>query len=239
MGTEPLTRDLALRIGLAARVLPDVNAAELLQVLVGALGSPLTDEKLRRITVTDLRTALTSVDGEEDTEDTGINKNAMKTAVRYLWGEGIDDQTLPKPDLYKEGDMPNSVRVACCTNGGDAVDGHFGSCPYFYVYQIAESETRLIDVRTTNGADEAEDKNAFRAGLIGDCHVMYVQSIGGPAAAKVVRAGIYPIKMPQGGPIDDALGQLQSILSGSPPPWLAKAIGVPAEQRKRFVVEEA
>jgi nitrogen fixation protein NifX len=129
--------------------------------------------------------------------------------------------------------------VACCTNGGDAVDGHFGSGPYFYVYQIAESETRLIDVRTTNGADEAEDKNAFRAGLIGDCHVMYVQSIGGPAAAKVVRAGIYPIKMPQGGPIDDALGQLQSILSGSPPPWLAKAIGVPAEQRKRFVVEEA
>ena len=52
-------------------------------------------------------------------------------------------------------------------------------------------------------ADLAEDKNLWRAQLIGDCHVAYVVSIGGPAAAKVIRADIYPIKVPDGGPADN------------------------------------
>jgi nitrogen fixation protein NifX len=180
---------------------------------------------------------LQSVDGEEDTEDTSIHKNALKLAVRYLWGDDIEDDTLPKPQAYQEGDMPQSVRVAFSTTGAELVDGHFGSCPYFYVYQVSASEVRLIDVRSTHGADEAEDKNAFRAAIINDCHVLYVQSVGGPAAAKIVRAGIYPIKLPDSAPIDKALADLQTILAGSPPPWLAKALGVPAEQRKRFYSE--
>jgi hypothetical protein len=54
-------------------------------------------------------------------------------------------------------------------------------------------------------AEFAEDKNLWRARLIGDCHVCYVVSIGGPAAAKVIRADIYPIKVPDGGPALDIL----------------------------------
>jgi hypothetical protein len=86
---------------------------------------------------------------------------------------------------------------------------------------------RLIGVRTTLEADHAEDRNLSRASLIGDCQVVYLQSIGGPAAAKVVRAGVHPVKLSSGGLAREVLTQLQGALQ-SPPPWLAKIMGVEA-----------
>ena len=66
---------------------------------------------------------------------------------------------------------------------------------------------------------------------------MYVQSIGGPAAAKVIRAGIYPIKEPEGGNATEVLSKLQSVMGTAPPPWLAKILGVPADERVRYRAE--
>ena len=225
MAAEALSRELALRIGLAAKVLPGVDARELLQVLVNKLGYPLTDKSLREITVTDIRAAMSSPDGEEDTEDTAISKDAMKLAVRYLWGEDVELPEMPKVHPYEEGDMPGSIRVAIATNSADVIDGHFGSCPRFMVYQLSTDEVRLIAIRPTDGADEAEDKNAFRAEIISDCDVLYVQSVGGPAAAKVVRAGVHPIKYPAGGEARERLVELQTVIAGNPPPWLANRSG--------------
>jgi len=238
MAAEPLSRELALRIGLAAKVLPGVDARELMQVLINKLGYPLSDKSLREITVTDIRAAMSSPDGEEDTEDTAISKDAMKLAVRYLWGEEVDLPDMPKVQAYKEGDMPGSIRVAIATNTAETIDGHFGSCPRFIVYQLNKDEIRLIAIRPTDGADDAEDKNAFRADIVSDCDVLYVQSVGGPAAAKIVRAGIYPIKLPEGGEAAEALGRLQQTLAGTPPPWLAKIIGVNPEERTKFGAAE-
>ncbi|MEJ2435457.1 MAG: NifB/NifX family molybdenum-iron cluster-binding protein, partial [Pseudolabrys sp.] len=135
--------------------------------------------------------------------------------------------------------LPGSIRVAVASGGGENVDGHFGACPYFMVYQGSPDEVRLIDVRATDEAETADDRNAFRAGLIGDCHVAYMQSVGGPAAAKIVRAGIHPIKLAEGGNAIEVLTELQSVMAGTPPPWLAKIIGIPAEQRVRFASGEA
>jgi nitrogen fixation protein NifX len=237
MNAQSISRDVALRIGLAARVLPGVDARQLLEVLKERLGFPLTEERLTKMTVTDLKTGLASLDGEEDSEDTGISMEYLKLAVRYLWGEEGIEPDLPEIQTYQEGDMPGSIRVAIGSNSADAIDGHFGSCPRFLVYQVSPEEIRLVDIRSTAGADQAEDKNAFRAEVISDCHVMYVQSIGGPAAAKVVRAGIYPMKLAEGGKAPETLAKLQSVMSGSPPPWLAKIIGIPAEKRTKFTAE--
>jgi len=220
-----LSREVALRVGLAAKILPDVSPRDLLLVLMETLGNSLTEEKLKQITVTDLRAALQSVDGEEDTEDTAVSKEAMKLAVRYLWGEEVDEPKLPAIQSYKEDDMPGSVRVAVASATGEEVDGHFGSCPRYLVYQLSPDELRLIDIRTTEEADVAEDKNAFRASIVKDCHVIFMQSVGGPAAAKIVRAGIYPMKKPEGGSASEALMELQNVMNSSPPPWLAKAMG--------------
>jgi nitrogen fixation protein NifX len=236
MSTQ-ISREFALRVGLAARILPGVDARQLLDVLNERLGLPLDESRLTQMTVTDLKTGLASLDGEEDSEDTGIGMEYLKLAVRYLWGEEGLEPDLPEIQAYSEGDMPGSIRVAIGSNGSDSIDGHYGSCPRFLVYQVSPEEVRLIAIRSTDGADQADDKNAFRAELINDCHVMYVQSIGGPAAAKVVRAGIYPMKIPEGGDAPETLSKLQQVMAGTPPPWLAKVIGIPAEQRTKFSAE--
>ena len=80
-------------------------------------------------------------------------------------------------------------------------------------------------------ADFAPDKNGFRVQLISDCHVLYVVSIGGPAAAKVIKGGIYPMKRLEGGSPDEVLGEFQHMMAESPPPWLAKILGVADGQR--------
>jgi nitrogen fixation protein NifX len=234
-----ISRDVALRIGLAARVLPGVGVPRLLDVLRDKLGASLALENLQKITVTDLKTGLGSLDGEEDAEEMNISMEEFKLAVRYLWGEEAMVPDLPAILPYNEGDMPGSIRVAIASNTADDLNGHFGSCPRFLVYQVSGSEIRLVAIRSTVGADESDDRNAFRANLIDDCHVLYVQSVGGPAAAKVVRAGIYPLKIAEGGKALEILQQLQSVMAGSPPPWLAKILGIPAEQRTKYKAEAA
>ena len=198
----PITREAALRIALASRAMPNASLPALIQLLQRQLGEDIDEEKLRQTTVTMLKTGFASADGEEDGEDIGIGLEAMKLAVRIMWGETQGDDSLPKIESYEDGEMPGSVRVAIASDKGDLLSGHF-----------------------------AEDKNLWRAKLIGDCHVCYVVSIGGPAAAKVIRADIYPIKIPDGGPALDILQPFQVAMVESPPPWLLKILGVSAEKR--------
>jgi len=78
-----LPRELALRIALAARILPAISVPKLLEILHERLGSPLEDEKLKAITVTNLKTGLGSLAGEEDGEDIGIGlANYLDTRAR-------------------------------------------------------------------------------------------------------------------------------------------------------------
>jgi nitrogen fixation protein NifX len=197
----------------------------------------LTLEKLSHVTVTQLKTGLGSPDGEEDTEHLDVVAIPnYKEAVRILWGEAGDAE-LPEPEPYAEGDLPGSIRVAIASNSAERMDGHFGSCLRFLVYQVSKDAMRLIDLRATEGADESDDRNAFRANLIKDCQVLYVVSIGGPAAAKVIKAGIYPMKLSEEAEAREVLAKFQGILAGSPPPWLAKIVGV-AAPKTRFDADE-
>jgi hypothetical protein len=95
----------------------------------------------------------------------------------------------------------------------------------------------LVGIRSTKGSDEADDKNAFRASLINDCQILFVGSIGGPAAAKVVRADVHPIKKPQVVPARDEIASLQTVIGDDAPPWLAKVMGQAPEERIRFEQE--
>jgi nitrogen fixation protein NifX len=214
-----------------------MTIGKLIEALHDCIGSPLDDERLKTVTVTNLKTGLGSLDGEEDGEDIGIGLANIKLAVRYLWGDEEGDKDLPQVEHYKDGDMPDSIRIAISSNSGALVNGHFGSCIRFLVYQLSTTEHRLIDIRSTIEADSAEDRNLFRANMIKDCHVLFVQSIGGPAAAKVIRADIYPIKIPDVIEANAQLDEFKAVLA-APPPWLAKALGKSAEERVRFMANE-
>ncbi|MBS1208430.1 MAG: Dinitrogenase iron-molybdenum cofactor biosynthesis protein [Proteobacteria bacterium] len=231
MTNTSITREAALRIGLAAREL-NVTPRELTLALAEKIDLPLTETKLATCSVELLREAM---DG-----DGGIcvaEKEDLKRAVRLLWGEGVSGSELPVLDAYKEGDMPGSIRLACASNNGEILDGHFGSCERFLIYQVSATEVRLIGLRSTLEAEHAEDKNVARAELIKDCQVLYVQSIGGPAAAKVIRANIHPVKIPQTGPARASVSRLQESLA-SPPPWLARVMGVTPPSLVKFAEME-
>lgn len=219
MSNTSITREAALRIGLASLELK-VSPRELTLALAEKFELPIDEAKLASCSVEMLREAM---DG-----DGGIcqmEKEDLKRAVRLLWGEGVSGSELPPRQAYADGDMPGSIRLACASNRGEVLDGHFGSCERFLIYQLSAGEIRLIDLRPTLAADQSEDRNASRAALVADCDVLYVQSIGGPAAAKVIRAGVHPVKIASAGPARDAAALLQRSLR-SPPPWLARVMGI-------------
>ncbi|MDO8926741.1 MAG: dinitrogenase iron-molybdenum cofactor biosynthesis protein [Sideroxyarcus sp.] len=231
--TTVITKAAALRIAQAARVLADVNAGAFAAKLGDNLGLPITEEKLAKVTVADIKLILSG----EETVDPDMDSASIKLAVRHLWGQSADAEDLPPLSVYKDGDMPGSLRVAVASNTEENLDGHFGSCPRFLIYQVGPEDIRLIEIRSTSLADDAEDKNVARANLIKDCQIVYVQSIGGPAAAKAVRANIHPVKAPEGGKASIALQRLQAVLD-APPPWLAKILGVEAKSLSRFADTE-
>jgi nitrogen fixation protein NifX len=227
---SPMTREVALRIALAAKTI-ETDPRAFTALIAERLGLPLTAEKLAGVTVTDLKQWMA------DDDIAAVNVPAFKEGVRILWGE-LEEDSTPKPEAYADGDMPGSLRVAIASNNADQVDGHFGSCSRFLVYQVSTGDARLIDVRLTAETEVAEDKNAARAALIADCNVVYMQSIGGPAAAKVIRAGVHPIKWPAAGAALDAIARLQASID-KPPPWLARIMGVEPVSLARFAGEEA
>lgn len=220
-----LSRELALRIGLAARALPDTDAKRLLSVLTDCIGLPITEQKINGIDLNALKAAKAA-------EFIDVDDPLLTHALSIL-KSGLN---IPKQQAYADGDMPGSVRIACASNDGINVDGHFGSCGQFMIYQVSADAVRLIDVRDTGIPDEleVEDKNVFRAELIQDCQVLYIASVGGPAAAKIVKLGIHPIKLSTIDSIKKVVEQLQSVIAGTPPPWLAKVMGIEANDRFRF-----
>ena len=227
-----ISKGAALRIALAAKALEDVDPRAFTIKLAEKLGLPIDEEKLASVTVADIKLLLSG----EETVEPDQDMASIKLAVRYLWGDNGDDAAIPKPELLADGEMPGSLRVAVASNSADQLDGHFGSAPRFLVYQVGKDRIKLIDVRPTLIADAADDKNAARSEMLNDCQIVYVQSIGGPAAAKVVRAGVHPVKVPVPVVAAEALARLQAVLD-APPPWLAKIMGVEAKSLAQFAAE--
>jgi nitrogen fixation protein NifX len=229
-----LPRCIALRIALAARQLPDTSSGRLLSILLTALDEPLTEAKLNSLTVKDLKTAadgaLSDIDGV-----------LLRQALSDLKGENETDAMaeIPQPQPYDHGEMPHSIRVACASNGGERLDGHFGSCARFLIYQVSATETRLVDVRSASVVTRLSiDHSADRVALIQDCDLLCVLSIGGPAAARVVNSGVHPIKRSWPGNVQPVLDELQAVLAGDPPPWLARIIGRTSPSRVPAEAEE-
>lgn len=222
-------KEVAARIALAVRSLPGVEIGTLVDGLISKAGSPLTLEKLAKITVPDVQAVV------QHLRDAPLREE-IKQAVRYLWGEGTQEDDLPAPQSLFEGEMPQSVRLAIASNTAENLDGHFGSCKRFLIYQVTVGEARLIELRDPTACADAENPNEARAKLLEDCDLVYVQSIGGPAAAKVIRAGIHPVKFQAGGPVGAAVAQLQQTLK-APPPWLARVMGVQTGLASRFATQ--
>ena len=225
MSQPTLSRELALRIGLAAKALPDTRPEELIKVLIACLGFPLVEAKLGRLSKDRYRRALNAVLSKTFPADSlDESLTLLREADRVKPGP-------PRPMIYRPEEMPHSIRVAVASREGAYVDGPFSLCKQFYIYQVSARERRLIAIRPAAAEDamKAGEKQTYRAEIIQDCQVLYSQSIGGPAAAKVIKQGVHPIKVAAGAAVNEVLEQLQHVLSNSPPRWLVKRMDTAGE----------
>jgi len=221
MNTPRLPPHLALRIGLAARALPEVGLQSLMEALVGELGLPLSEEKLARLNVGTLRSA---AQGRLATQPRAL----LRVALNYLQGRtpvSIIEDTPPQLAAYEEGDMPDSLRLAVASDFGERIDGNFATCTAFLIYQVSAREIRLIDRRSAPIGNRKSGRDALRAALLDDCHLLYAQSLSNPASARLMANGIHPVSFPAGGQARAKLAELQKVLGGHPAPWLARAMG--------------
>jgi nitrogen fixation protein NifX len=119
------------------------------------------------------------------------------------------------------------MKVAFTTEDGVHVDSHFGWAKQIAIYEIDPEHCSLFTNVEFEGnlvEDGSEDKLAPKLEAIKDCAILYVSAIGGSAAARVVAKNIHPVKVAETAKIEDQLQQLQKVLSGTPPPWLRKAL---------------
>jgi nitrogen fixation protein NifX len=116
------------------------------------------------------------------------------------------------------------LKIAFATDDGTAVDQHFGWCTRFDVFEIDQDRYAPVGSRTPRAAEGEEGTIASRLEVVRDCAIVYVTSIGPAAAARVVNAGIMPVKLPEGTAVPEVLDRLQEVLRGTPPPWLRKVL---------------
>ncbi len=117
------------------------------------------------------------------------------------------------------------LKAAFATGDGVHVNQHFGWCRRFDVYEVAAEGFRLLESRLLEPAGEdEEDKIRSRVEAVRDCAMVYVASIGGTAAARVLNARVHPVKVRETEEIAALLDRLRQVLAGTPPPWLRKLV---------------
>jgi nitrogen fixation protein NifX len=119
------------------------------------------------------------------------------------------------------------MKVAFASRDGQQIDEHFGQATSFHIWEIEPERAQCLEkIETRLLRGDNEDQIIAKATALEGCVIACSTQIGGPAAAKLVARHIHPMKTNQIMPIKDMISQLQEVLRGDMPPWLAKAMGV-------------
>lgn len=160
--------------------------------------------------------------------------------LRLVDSEDPTDPEVPPPD------QGGHMRIAFATHDLSTMDAHFAGARNLAIYDIGPDGYRFLEaVRfdQTSGedgihVDEGEDRITPRVEALEGCALLFVLAIGGPAAARVVNRKIHPVKLPRPEPIPQILERLQTMLNGTPPPWLRKAVHGERTMDRSFLEEE-
>jgi len=123
--------------------------------------------------------------------------------------------------------MQNAIKVAFATKDMQTVNAHFGGAKEFVVYKVSKDGFEMSEVVKTDTSEmEGDDKTDFKVKELNGVNIMYCESIGGTAAAKVIRGGINPMKIGDDNTIEGILKELVKMLNGNPPPWVKKIMNI-------------
>lgn len=150
--------------------------------------------------------------------------------------DALSDQAAPRAAL----------RIAIATQDMKSLNAHFGSARKFAIYDVTQDSASFIEavgfdeVSDEGGhhKDDGDDRITPKVEALAGVNLLFVRAIGGPAAAKVVRAKIHPVKIADPQPIEGVIERVQGMLRGSPPPWLRKVLGDAGMTRKPAFAEE-
>jgi nitrogen fixation protein NifX len=120
---------------------------------------------------------------------------------------------------------PDAIKVAFATKDMESINAHFGGAKEFVIYDVTKEGYELSEVRKTDTSElQGDEKTIFKVKALEGVNIMYCESIGGTAAAKVIRAGINPMKVQEPVKIEAVLDQLITMLNGNPPPWIKRIL---------------
>jgi len=132
------------------------------------------------------------------------------------------------------GTMNSALKVAFATKDMEEINAHFGGAKEFVVYNVSKDGYEVSEVIKTDNAElEDDDKTDYRVRALKGVNIMYSESIGGTAAAKVIRAGIHPMKTTNSTRIEDVLKDLVKMINGNPPPWIKNIMQMQTEHDVR------
>ncbi|MCU0548518.1 MAG: nitrogen fixation protein NifX [Leptolyngbya sp. Prado105] len=135
------------------------------------------------------------------------------------------------------------MKIAFTTSDQVHINAHFGSASKIDVYEISADGYEFVETLKFGGdlkEDGNEDKLAPKVEALADCTIVYVASIGGSAAARLIKKRITPVKArSEEEEISDVLTRLVQTLKGNPPPWLRKALQQKSPSFEELEEEEA
>lgn len=131
-----------------------------------------------------------------------------------------------------------SVKIAFASSDRKQVDQHFGAAEAFTIYELTKDEFRVVEVvefsENDTSMDGNESKLVGKIALLGGCAAVYCNAVGASAIRQLLAAGIQPMKVSEGTPIDAVLCGLNSSLKSEAPAWLAKHLNRMTTERDRF-----
>jgi len=131
--------------------------------------------------------------------------------------------------------MENALKVAFASKDMETVNAHFGGAKEFAVYNVSKDGFELHGViKTDTSKLTGDDKTDFKVQALKGINIMYCESIGGTAAAKVIRAGINPMKVQEARRIEDILRELIEMINGNPPPWVKRIMNIETTEDPRL-----
>ena len=129
------------------------------------------------------------------------------------------------------------MKVAFATTTGSQIDEHFGRAGTFAIYDITPEGAELLELRKvaegdldtevviTRGMGSLhDDALASKIDKLADVKIVYFTEIGGPSAAKLVRAGIMPLKGEPSTLISSEVDRLVTTMRERPAPWMRRAL---------------
>lgn len=211
-----ISNEAALRISMASKSLPEVDTKSFVGLLLQHLGEPLSEQKLLSISPKSFRLLITSIDEK-------INRQSITQALAILTSRELTLQPLPEVNVDSVLPGPK-LRIAITSNQGELLDGHFGSCLRVLIYEVNAIDSQLVDIRDLDSQVKGEKRTDTLIRTIQDCHMVFTLSIGGPAAAKVTRANIHPVKKAGAMESISVLNDLSDVIAGTTPPWIEKLL---------------